>query len=508
LQEEKAYFRLHLQEDVKYNWKIFKNKVGEEIRNLLSISDSDIEKYIKKLFENIKKDISTILEPTIKSIKEKLRTLDIESPPPKTGDDWFSFGQWVGFFKLSEPVCGIDTIIVEPKVEKEKFKYMINEALGLPAMIGFESLNIILTNFIPYRDDILPVLYSDIAYKYTEMALRGPLPRIVEDVIIISEGQLGRIDVNETLKLKSKGTQLIASHRSKLNQAYMPMMLIAKFHYMLLKGIDNLISKIENIIKIESIEGLSLIKAKLELLKARHSYILTSTPISAYLDLALSANIEDSVLIRETRARSGVNTWLKAIADLYESYNSQVAGVEPFKPELPLQLIPSSKVFELWALRIITEALGISKGNVKLEDAGLIIEGKDLKLHYNTAYAEGRLSKELRSRMLIKDGELRPDYRVERRGEITVADAKYKDKLSTQDMERIITYIVDIATPLKTNGDRLVGVLILLTKKEPKISNIVGDKELTTKHELRIVRVNPSEEYKGNNVEKVKEAIS
>jgi hypothetical protein len=502
LQEEKAYFRLHLQEDVKYNWKIFKNKVGKEIRNLLSISDSDIEKYIKKLFENIKKDISTILEPTIKSIKEKLRTLDIESPPPRTGEDWFSFGQWVGFFKLSEPVCGVDTIIVEPKVEKEKFKYMINEALGLPAMIGFESLNIILTNIIPYRYDILPVLYSDIAYKYTEMALRGPLPRIVEDVIMISEGQLGRIDVNETLKLISKGAQLIASRRSKLNQAYMPMILMAKFHYMLLKGIDNLI------IKIESVKELSLIKAKLELLKARHSYILTSTPISAYLDLALSANIEDSVLIRETRARSGVNTWLKAIADLYESYNSQVAGVEIFKPELPLQLVPSSKVFELWALRIITEALGISKGNVKLEDAGLIIEEKDLKLHYNTAYAEGRLSKELRSRMLIKDGELRPDYRVERRGEITVADAKYKDKLSTQDMERIITYIVDIATPLKTNGDRLVGVLILLTKKEPKISNIVGDKELTTKHELRIVRVNPSEEYKGNNVEKVKEAIS
>lgn len=502
MQEEKAYFRLHLQEDVKYNWKIFKNKVGEEFGNLLSISDSDIEKYIKKLFENIKKDISTILEPTIKSIKEKLRTLDIESPPPRTGDDWFSFGQWVGLFKLSEPVCGVDIIIIEPKVGKEKFKYMINEALGLPAMIGFESLNIILTNIIPYRDDILPVLYSDIAYKYTEMALRGPLPRIVEDVIMISEGQLGRIDVNETLKLRSKGAQLIASHRSKLNQAYMPMILMAKFHYMLLKGIDNLI------IKIESVKELSLIKAKLELLKARHSYILTSTPVSAYLDLALSANIEDSVLIRETRARSGVNTWLKAIADLYESYNSQVAGIEPFKPELPLQLIPSSKVFELWTLRIITEALGISKGNVKLEDAGLIIEGKDLKLHYNTAYTEGRLSKELRSRMLIKDGELRPDYRVERRGEITVADAKYKDKLSTQDMERMITYIVDIATPLKTNGDRLVGVLILLTEKEPKISNIVGDKELTTKHELRIVSVNPSEEYKNSNVEKVKQVIS
>ncbi len=496
MQEEKAYFRLHFQEDVKYDLDKFESKVREELGNQLSECD------IEELFNRIKEHISTTLQPAIKSIKERLRTLDIESSPPKIGDNSFSFGQWVGFFKLRKPVCSVDTIIVKPKVEEKSFRYMIDEALVLPAMIGFESLSVILTNIIPYRDDILPVLYSDIAYKYTEMALRGPLPRIVEDVIMISEGQLGRIDVNETLKLISKGAQLIASYRSKLNQAYMPMMLIAKFHYMLLKGIDNLISKIE------SVKELSLIKAKLELLKARHSYILTSTPVSAYLDLALSANIEDFVLIRETRARSGVNTWLKAIADLYESYNSQVAGIEPFKPELPLQLIPSSKVFELWALRIITEALGISKGNVRLEDAGLIIEEKDLKLHYNTAYTEGRLSKELRNRMLIKDGELRPDYRVERRGEITVADAKYKDKLSTQDMERIITYIVDIATPLKTNGDRLVGVLILLTKKEPKISNIVGDRELTTKHELRIVRVNPSEEYKGNNVEKVKEAIS
>jgi len=408
LQEEKAYFRLHLQEDVKYNLDNFKSKVEAELKNRLSECD------IEELFKSIKEYISTTLQPAIKSIKERLRTLDIESPPPKIGDNSFSFGQWVGFFKLRKPVCGVDTIIVKPKVEEKSFRYMIDEAQVLPAMIGFESLSVILTNIIPYRDDILPVLYSDIAYKYTEMALRGPLPRIVEDVIIISEGQLGRIDVNETLKLRSKGTQLIASHRSKLNQAYMPMMLMAKFHYMLLKGIDNLISKIENIIKIESIKGLSLIKAKLELLKARHSYILTSTPVSAYLDLALSANIEDSVLIRETRARSGVNTWLKAIADLYESYNSQVAGIEPFKPELPLQLIPSSKVFELWALKIITEALGISKGNVRLEDAGLIIEGKDIKLHYNTAYAEGRLSKELRSKMLIKDGELRPDYRVER----------------------------------------------------------------------------------------------
>jgi len=497
LQKEKAYFRLQLEEDTKYSFNKFRNKVRKDFENYLD--DSCINELFKKIIEYI----STTLRPTIRSIKKDLRTLDIESLPPRTGDNWFNFGQWVGLFKLSEPVCDIDTIIVKPKVGEESFRYMVNEALGLPVMFGLESLSVILTNIIPYRDDILPILYSDIAYKYTEMALRGPLPRIAEDAILINEAQMGRIDVNETLKLKAKGTQLIASHRSKLNQAYIPMTLIAKFHYMLLKGIDNLISKIENV------EGLDLIKYQVELLKARHSYILTSTPVSAYLDLALSANIEDSVLIRETRVRSGVNIWLKAIADLYESYNSQVAGVEIFKPELPLQLIPSSKIFELWTLKIIIQALEISQSNIKSVDAGLTIEEveKELRLFYNSSYIEGRLSKELRNRMLLKDGELRPDYRIERKGEIIVADAKYKSKITVQDLERVIAYIVDISTPLKTNGNKLVGTLILLTQKQPTTSKVEGDSELITKHELRIVRVNPSKEYEDSNIEKVKEAI-
>jgi hypothetical protein len=109
--------------------------------------------------------------------------------------------------------------------------------------------------------------------------------------------------------------------------------------------------------------------------------------------------------------------------------------------------------------------------------------------------------------MLLKDGELRPDYRIERKGEIIVADAKYKSKITVQDLERVIAYIVDISTPLKTNGNKLVGTLILLTQKQPTTSKVEGDSELITKHELRIVRVNPSKVYEDSNIEKVKEAI-
>jgi hypothetical protein len=93
---------------------------------------------------------------------------------------------------------------------------------------------------------------------------------------------------------------------------------------------------------------------------------------------------------------------------------------------------------------------------------------------------------------------------VERNGEVVVADAKYKARVSVGDVERMAAYIVDVATPLRADGERLVGVLVVLTGSKPKTSKAVADGELTTKHELRVVHVNPSEVYKLDNVKIVK----
>jgi hypothetical protein len=249
-------------------------------------------------------------------------------------------------------------------------------------------------------------------------------------------------------------------------------------------------------------EVLRGVLGQIEMLRRRHAYILTLTPVAAYLDLALRADVEDSVLVREARARSGVNTWLRALADLYESYNSRLAGVE-VRRELPLQLLPSSKVFELWVLKLIVEALGIN-GGVRVErvDSGLTIGANGVKLHYNKPYREGRLLRGLRG--LLKDGALRPDYVVERKGEVVVADAKYKVRISVGDVERMAAYIVDVATPLRADGERLVGVLVVLTGNKPRISKAVADEELTTKHELRVAHVNPGKEHKLDNVKAVR----
>jgi hypothetical protein len=96
---------------------------------------------------------------------------------------------------------------------------------------------------------------------------------------------------------------------------------------------------------------------------------------------------------------------------------------------------------------------------------------------------------------------------VERNGEVVVADAKYKARVSVGDVERMAAYIVDVATPLRADGERLIGVLVVLTGSKPKTSKVVADEELTTKHELRVAHVNPSRAYEHDNVETVKKAL-
>ena len=96
---------------------------------------------------------------------------------------------------------------------------------------------------------------------------------------------------------------------------------------------------------------------------------------------------------------------------------------------------------------------------------------------------------------------------VERNGEVIVTNAKYKARVSVGDVERMAAYLVDIAAPLGADGERLVGVLVMLTGSKPKTSKVVADEELTTKHELRVAHVNPSEELKLDNVKTVKEVL-
>ena len=499
-----------LREDRWYNYRRFK----KELRNKIYLPESCVE----QLFDKVKSFTGSKLRKALKDAKELRELFDIESPLPRVEDDWFNVGQWVGLFNVEDPPCGFDRLIVEvePKIGWDRFNYMLSECFGLPAIVGPGVLSSLVANIVAPYGYALDVIYSDLAYKYTEMALREPLPRLTEDFIVVGGSEVGRIDVSKTVKLRMRGLSLVASRRSRLVQAQPPMMLIARFHYRLFTRLKELLEKIG------SVKSLGSVRSELEKLIARHSYILTLTPIAPYIDLAFTGSIDDVTLVKETRAKSGVNVWLRMLADLYGAYNARVAGVEVSRTELPLQLLPSSKVFELWALRLVVEALAPGKRvvSVKLERnrSGFTVEFEGgLKIYYNVPYKKGRLTEELRRMgLLSKEAFLRPDYVIEHNGKIIVADAKYKEKLTTGDLGRIVTYMVDIATPMKTNGEELIGTLILLIeegdqqdkrKQQPRISRAKMDGELTTRYELRIAHVNPGTSFKGRNVNSIRNVL-
>ncbi|MGC8983500.1 MAG: hypothetical protein ACP5KA_07120 [Desulfurococcaceae archaeon] len=448
----------------------------------------------EELFKRVKDYISSELRPSIEAILRLLR-LDIESPPPRVENGRFNLGQWIGTLLLSGGLA----VHVKPKVGWSLFDVMVKESLELPAVLGVESLAPLLANLIASSEYVVDIVYSDLAYRYTLMALEHPMPRIVESYTIIAEGQVGRLDAKATARLRSQGLPLVASRRARLVEHVPALVLIARFHYSILTRLQELRTKLRG-----DLERLG-VASRLEELMVRHQYILSLDPIAAYLDLVASPYISDSDLVREVRAKSGANAWLKVLADLYEAYQRSVAGVEVYKPRLPLRLLPSSKVFELWTLRLIVDSIGAKRLRTLSRGGGIVLElGDNITLYYNLSES-GELTEKLREMKLLKDGSLRPDYVLKCNSKVVVADAKYKYRLALSDLERMLAYVVDLAKPVPGNGDRLPGLIVMLTKKRPRTSVVARNEVLKVKPELLLVHVNPRE--RANSVEELRKVL-
>ena len=85
----------------------------------------------------------------------------------------------------------------------------------------------------------------------------------------------------------------------------------------------------------------------------------------------------------------------------------------------------------------------------------------------------------------------RPDYILAGKGRTAVADAKYKERLDTGDVERIIAYIVDYAEPQEENHNEIKGFLLML--RSPVSPPIVERIDITPKLKIYVNEVNPSE---------------
>ncbi|MEL9991484.1 MAG: hypothetical protein QXP98_07150 [Thermoproteus sp.] len=128
-------------------------------------------------------------------------------------------------------------------------------------------------------------------------------------------------------------------------------------------------------------------------------------------------------------------------------------------PSAAFALVPSTKVYELYLMALVVEALReIQGGRVEVVDVGgqAVRVGRYV-VYFNYAPASA-IVKSMTGR------KPRPDVVVEGGGARVVLDAKYKraDRLELKDALRFVAYLADVAT-----DHRLHGVVAALSGREP-----------------------------------------
>jgi hypothetical protein len=452
------------------------------------------EECVKPVYDEFKNFIINI-KPVIKNVRGRF---GIESLPPLVVNDYVNVGQWIIPFKWK---CGQHEILIitKPKVGWDGFNKMVQEVVQLlETLRNLELVAFGLRNLLPNIEDyVIDLLYSPLVIKYTEAALSEPLPRIIKYRLIISQGQFGKVDVARTVALRLMGKPLIASKKATLIHALPPIIMLVRFHYKLLTRLMRLRELLSGV-EVTDLQRLisSIISiGRIDELIRSHRAILSIEPLAMYVDHALRVGVDDEEVISETERFSGGSTWLRTLAELYRAYIARLAGIKPLSWGSIL-LIPTSKVFELWVLSLLLRAFDVDANNIEIlhsEPGGVSIglgNGNNVRIHYNITHRNDLIRQLMNQKILRSDG-LRPDYVIELGRTRLVVDAKYKFELDMSDVERMMTYIVEIAPQLSSDV-RVIGMFIMLSSNdEPQIYRFISRGGLSGEIELWTIKVKP-----------------
>jgi hypothetical protein len=113
----------------------------------------------------------------------------------------------------------------------------------------------------------------------------------------------------------------------------------------------------------------------------------------------------------------------------------------------------------------------------------LTIEANDFVIECNM-----RKRKRLKIAGIAPKASLRPDYLIEYSEERVVLGAKYRRVIELEDIERLATYIIELAKPVK---GKLYGAIITLLDTRVRKQRGSRDRGLGTEIEVEVLRVDP-----------------
>jgi hypothetical protein len=471
--------RVFVEEDRVYEWFVLENLFrAHKLGSLYN-----------EFVENLKSFLKTYCKLVIEACKEsKLDVFDIVLP--RIGKEKVLFGEFVGEHIIGSFDDKVFVLVVEPKVGWSAYKRMVVESLEIPAILGTRGvLKPLLANASVFGI-YSPISYSLLLTELTLQILSSSLPRAVEEYKIISGGVVGKPDPHDTYILMSRGFPLAVFRRLRIRVVNAPLMLLARFHEMLAQDLQQLLKVV-----VERFPGreevINSIVEEIHRLIDVHTALIWATELREHLIAFHRMGLAESKLVEEAYREAGFNTLLKQVIDLFVEYLNKVTLIHRFG-ESKLNPIPSNKLYELWILSKLIEYLKNLDKTLNIRratDMYLSIEANGVTLHYNLP----RMRK-LKIASLAPKARLRPDYtiRVGKDGEI-VMDAKYKRRIELEDIERLATYIIEFAKPVK---NKLYATIITLQDTETGKEKGSRNRALGTEIEVEILRIDPRQRDK------------
>jgi len=436
-------------------------------------------------FENsLKSFLKSYTRLVIEVVREsKLDLFDIVLP--RIGKERILFGEFVGEYIIGSLDDKVFALVIEPKVGWNAYKRMVVESLEIPAILGIRGvLKPLIANATVFGI-YSPISYSILLTELTLQILSSPLPRTVEEYKIVSSGVVGKPDPHDTYVLMSRGLPLAVFRRLRIRVTNAPLMLLARFHEMLAQDLQHLLESI-----VERFSGreevVNSIVEEIQRLIDIHTALIWATELREHLIAFHRMGLAETRLVEEAYREAGFSTLLKKVIDLFVEYLNKAALMHRFE-ESKLNPIPSSKLYELWILSKLVEHLknlGKTLSIRRAADMYLSIEANGVTLHYNLPRR-----RKLRIASIAPKASLRPDYtiRIGKDGEI-VLDAKYKRRIELEDIERLATYIIEFAKPVK---NKLYATIITLQDTETGKEKGYRNKNLGTEIEVEILRIDP-----------------
>jgi len=475
--------RITLFEDRNYN----RNEILEELKaqNIEQDIIDDVCEDIYSFFHDLQMFIGALN-------KYVYRDLDIESPVPFVNriEEKINTGEWIGVYRhysksLGEPI----EILIKPKIGYNHFCSMLNETFRLRQMIGYHAINVLSYNIYGHSNFKDSISYSTLLQQFTELMLSEGIPPLTYRKDTILNDFCGPIKLARTQRLWEMGVPLVVARKMEVGAPRLPLMITVKFHLILQSLLINELNKIQRLHN-DAFEPIQ------EMLKDRisyHSYVLLNDVLRGFVSTASTSNLEDINILEEARKQAGKAKWMKDIIDLYESFMYRKPPIFDFinkwRQNIPIQPIPSSKVYELWILTLFMEIFREKTGKmpkIEFRGGGAEFDFRDAKIEFNVSRPEW--SKIFYG--LI--GVPRPDYMLVNGGRKVVADAKYREfrKLSIEDFERMIAYIIDYSEP--QDHEEVKGFFITLGTNNSL--RLKAERSDTTPN-IRIYQVNADPRY-------------